>query len=71
MKEVITDLLDKLCDNGILSAAGYIFAVLWFGYIGRLIFVSNANTFIKIMLFIGCLAYGFDYFIQHHMKDGE
>ena len=62
---------NRIYDSGIISALDYIISIGWYGYIGRLILTSGLNTFVKIIFIVGCLAFGFDHFIQHHMRNDE
>ena len=44
---------------GFLQLLAYFLAIGWYGYVLRVIFVSNLNLFVKLLLAIGGLIFGF------------
>ena len=66
MKKLIKKIIGFLKDDDLLGVLWYIGCVLWFGFVGRMIIVSDQHIIVKILMIIGDLWWGFYAFIKHY-----
>lgn len=57
--------------EGFFSILWYVSLVLWFGFVGRIIIVSEMHIILKILMIIGCLWWGFYVFVLHYNLSEE
>ena len=68
-KSKIKKFLFKLEDEGFFSILWYFSLVLWFGFVGRVIIVSNLHIIVKTLMIIGDLWWLFYVFCQHYFNN--
>ena len=66
MKKVVGKIVEFLTDHNFLSVLWYILYVAWFGFVGRMIIVSNQHIIVKILMLIGDIWWGFYTFAHHY-----
>ena len=71
MKELINRIKEFLKDKSTLEALWYIGYVLWFGFVGRIIIVSDLSIIVKIIMIIGDLWWGFYVFMSYYNSTKE
>ena len=71
MKRLINKIKDVLTDDATLDVLFYIAFVLWFGFVGRFIIVSELHIIAKILLIIGDLWWAFYTFMLHYGSNKE
>lgn len=64
LKKLLKEL--KTERKGLLSILWYITFVLWFGFVGRTIIVSEMHVILKIVMIAGCLWWCFYTFVLHY-----
>lgn len=71
MKKIINKIKDFFTDEGNLDFLWYISYVFWFGFVGRIIIVSEIHIAFKIIMIIGDLWWALYVFIQHFNSNKE
>jgi hypothetical protein len=71
MKELINKIKEFLKDKNTLEALWYISCILWFGFVGRIIIVSDLHIIVKIIMIIGDLWWGFYVFMSYYESNKE
>ena len=66
MKKLICKILETLKDPDFLGVLWYIAYVLWFGFVGRIIIISDLHIIAKILMIAGDLCWGFYVFVLHY-----
>ena len=66
MKKLIGKIVEFLTDEETLSGLWYIIYVLWFGFVGRMIIVSDQHIIVKILMLIGDLWWALYAFMKHY-----
>lgn len=71
MKELINKIKEFLKDKNTLEALWYISYIFWFGFVGRIIIVSDLHIIVKIIMIIGDLWWGFYVFMSYYDSTKE
>jgi hypothetical protein len=71
MKKLKDKLLDIITDDNFLEALWYIVYVLWFGFVGRMIIISDLHIIVRILMLLGDLWWALYIFAQHHYNSDK
>ena len=71
IKKLFSKIIDFFTDGGNLDALWFIFFVFWFGFIGRIIIISDIHIVFKIIMIAGDLLLALYMFVQHHNSTKE
>lgn len=66
MKKLIRKIVEFFTDEGNLDALFTIFYIFWFGFVGRIIIMSDIHIVFKIIMIAGDLIIGLYMFVQQH-----
>lgn len=58
IKSLFTKIVETLKDKNFLDSVLFIVYILWFGFVGRIIIVSELHIIVKILMIIGDLWWG-------------
>ena len=61
----IRKFIEFLTSKEVLGVLWYVTYVLWFGFVGRMIIVSDQHIVVKILMIIGGLFWAFYALISH------
>ena len=71
MKEFIKKIIGFLKDENFLEVLWYVSYVLWFGFVGRMIIVSDQHIIVKILMIIGDLWWAIYVFMHYYNSTKE
>ena len=71
MKKVLSKIVEFISDSKFLSFLWYIVYVMWFGFVGRMIIVSDQHIIVKILMLIGDVWWALYTFIHHYNSTDE
>ena len=71
MKRLINKIKDVFTDNSTWDGLLYIVHILWFGFVGRIIIVSELHIIVKILMIIGDIWWAFYTFMLHYDSNKE
>ena len=66
MKKLIRKIVEFFTDESNLNVLWVIFCVFWFGFVGRIIIISDIHIAFKIIMIAGDLIMALYMFVQQH-----
>ena len=71
IKNLFSKIIDFFTNEGNLDVLLGIFYIFWFGFVGRIIIISDIHVVFKIIMIAGDLFLALYMFVQHHNSNKE